>query len=188
MAYYSEGGRKRTVAKVLAILAAVLIVVWATVLIVAETRASYQYEREVHSYWSLADKSSTITAKAGYLDQFVRALGQQGLAGTYDAVIYPTLDNSFDANFEALKSLQGRLHEIQQMNVTSFEYQTAIQQITAQEQGEAKAMLNVFEGAWFKRHHFMLWDWVLMLQVVFGMLVLLPGLGLWAMIYGWEMY
>jgi hypothetical protein len=187
MGYYRDDSHKRTVAKVLSILAGVLIVVWITVLIVSSVRDSYQYEREIHSYWSLADKSSTIAAKASYLDRFVSVLEAQGLGGTYDAIIYPTPDNSFDANLQALKSLQGRLHEIQQMNVTSFEYQTAIQQITAQEQGEAKAMLDVFEGAWYKQRHFLLWGWIFELQLL-GIIAVLPGFGMWAMVYGWEMY
>jgi hypothetical protein len=188
MGSYNENNRGRAVAKAVSVLAGVAIVVWTAVLIVAGVRTSYQYEREIYSYWSLADKSSTITAKTHYVDQFVQVLEQQGLNGDYNAILYPTPDNSFDLNLQALKTLQGRLREIERMNVTSFEYQTAIQQITAQEQGEAKQMLDVFEGAWYKRHHPMLWDWILGLQVGVGLLLVLPGIGFGAMIYGWEMY
>ncbi len=162
---------KLTISVVL-ILAAV---VWATILIVADVRGEYAYEASIASYWSLADKSSTITQKSQYVDKFVEALERQGLQGKYNAIIYPTPDNSFDRNMEALKSLQGRLREIQTMNPASFEYQTAMQQITGQEQGEAKAMLNVFEGVWWKEHHLALWDWVYVLQVL--SLFVLGGIG-----------
>jgi len=131
-----------------------------TIMGVAAIRADYAYNLAIGAYWNLADKSSTIAKKAEYVDRYVVALESQGLEGQHNALIYPTPDNSFDRNMEALKSLQGRLHEIEKMDVTSFQYQTAIQQITQQEQGEAGAMLGVFEGVWWKAHHVLLWDWI----------------------------
>src|SRR5687768_15835608 len=99
-------------------------------------RANYEYEGKIGSYWSLADKASTIPQKAEYIDKFVKAIEKEKLA-EHNALIYPTLDNETASNIRALKSLQSRLHEIKGMDPRSFEYQTAIQQITAQEQGEA---------------------------------------------------
>jgi len=125
----------------------------------------YKYNNEIKSYWELADKSSTIDKKSEYVDKFVNALEESGLKGQYNAIIFKTPDNSFDYNFEALKSLQLRLHEIKTMDVTSFQYQTAIQQITAQEQGEASNMLREFKGTWFKTNHILFWDWIYMSQV-----------------------
>ena len=46
------------------------------------------------------------------------------------------------------------------MNVQSFAYQTAIQQITQQEQGEAQYMLKVFQGSWMLIHYWYLWNWL----------------------------
>ena len=62
------------------------------------------------------------------------------------------------------------------MNVASFEYQTAIQQITAQEQGEAQAMLEVFSGIWWKNNYIFLWEWVAVLEVVFCIFLIALGL------------
>jgi hypothetical protein len=59
----------------------------------------------------------------------------------------------------ALKSLQGRMHQIQSMDEQSFAYQTAIQQITAQEQGEAAHLTDTFEGCWYLRNYSALWQW-----------------------------
>lgn len=123
-------------------------------------RGHYAYQNSIEAYWTLADRSSTIPKKAEYVDKFVAALESQHFDGQYNAIVFPTQDNSFDRNFEALKSLQGRLREIEKMDATSFQYQTAIQQITQQEQGEAGQMLQVFEGVWWKNNHFLLWDWV----------------------------
>lgn len=126
----------------------------------------------MENHWTLADRASTIDYKSQQIDLFVEALEKQGLAGTNDALILKTPENSFDENFKTLKSLQTRLTEIKTMDPRSFEYQTAIQQITAQEQGEAKQMLDVLQGCWYKQHHFLIWgviggiNWIAMFVFV----------------------
>jgi hypothetical protein len=153
-----------------------LVGVAATVFNVAnEIVGEYQYSRQFGSYWSLAEKASTIPQKSKYVDAFVAALEAGGFAGEHNAVLLTTPDNSFDRNLEAVKSLQGRLHEILNMDVGSFQYQAAIQQITAQEQGEAKGMLDVFEGVWWKHSHPSLWRWVGGCQVVFFIVLAVGG-------------
>ena len=128
--------------------------------------AEYNYDRYYASYWSLADKSSTLEAKSVYIGQFVDKLNnsRQGFSD-YNAVFLPTPDNSFDKNFQALVSLRDRLHTISQMNESDFAYQTAIQQITAQEQGQATEMLAVFHGCYFLRSYPMLWDWCMIIAI-----------------------
>ena len=137
---------------------------------------NYEYERDYLSYWNLAEKSSTIQQKSMYMDKFVESFKGKGFESSYNALVLKTPDNSFDKNFEALQSLKSRLDEIQKMNVTSFEYQTAIQQITAQEQGEAQAMLNVFSGIWWQKKCILLWDWVAAVCVFSALFVLLAGI------------
>jgi hypothetical protein len=140
-------------------------------LISASIIADYQYSREIQSYWNLADKASTLEQKAIYLDQFVAAIEKSGLHGN-NALIFTTPDNSYDQNMIALKSLQGRMHEIQKMDVQSFQYQQAIQQITQQEQGEASHMLGVFEGIWYLNHYRLLWDWIGCIAITLGLVLL----------------
>lgn len=135
-------------------------------------KADNEYSQTVLYYWSLADKASTIERKAEYVDSFVVALERAGLAGTSNALWLKNPNNSFDANLEALKTLKGRLHQIESMDLKSFEYQTAISQITAQEQGEAKPMLDVFEGCWYLKHHFWFWDWITAITVFFWIIVI----------------
>jgi len=126
----------------------------------------YQYSKQFGSYWNLAEKASTIVQKTEYIDKFIQALEESNLKGKYNVLFLDTPDNSFDKNLEALKSLQKRLHEIQTMDITSFQYQTAIQQITSQEQGEAKAMLDVFYEIWWKENHILLWNWIGCVNVI----------------------
>lgn len=140
---------------VIALAVTLLAVAWG----VAEFRAGYEYDRTIGSYWDLSDKSSTLRQKSEYLDRYVAELHRPDRFAPNDATIYPTPNNSFEHNMVALTSLQGRMHEIATMDESSFAYQTAIQQITAQEQGEAKAMTSVFEGCWFLRNHPFLWGW-----------------------------
>jgi hypothetical protein len=53
------------------------------------------------------------------------------------------------------------LNEVQGMDVTSFAYQTSIQQITQQEQGEADHLMETLAGGW-KLHggYWYVWDWI----------------------------
>ena len=143
-----------------------VIVVLTVLFIGSAVVASWRYENTISAPWELADKASTIPQKAKLIDRFVANLKASGLQGQYNAVWLKTPNNSFDANLEQLETLQVRLHEIEKMDVTSFQYQTAIQQITAQEQGEAKNMLSIFEGTWYKAHYLCLWDWVCAILVV----------------------
>ena len=151
-------------------------VLWLVVMIFFATIGNYHYERDYESYWNLAEKASTIQQKAVYMDKFVAGFKGKGFEGDYNAVFFKTPDNSFDKNLEALQSLKTRLDEIQKMNVVSFEYQTAIQQITAQEQGEAQAMLEVFSGIWWKNNYIFLWEWIAVLEVVFCIFLIALGL------------
>lgn len=139
----------------------------------------YEYNKTYKSYWNLAVKASTIPQKAIYVDKFVDALENSGMNGDHDAVFLKTPDNSFDKNLETLKTLQIRLQEIQVMDPKSFEYNTAITQITAQEQGEANSMLTVFSGIWWKTNHFMLWDWVCTINVLIVIALFVLGIRYW---------
>lgn len=141
---------------------------------------TYQYKKKFGSYWSLAEKSSTIEKKAYNMDKFVNALDKCGYDGQYNAIFTPSPDNSFDENFAALKTLQFRLHEIDSMDVTSFEYQTAIQQITEQEQGEGQAMINELEGIWWKNNNILLWNWIGWTNAILFILLGIIGGFLWA--------
>jgi hypothetical protein len=124
---------------------------------------NYTYEKDYSNFWALADKSSTISAKQQYITQFVSALETgyaKGEFSDYNAVWLKTPNNSFRANLAALKTLAERLTEIQKMNPSSFEYNTAIQQITAQEQGEAAPLLHVIEGCYLKTSYPLVWEWL----------------------------
>lgn len=132
--------------------------------------AHYGYIRQIENYWTLADRSSTIEAKSDYIDKFVEAIEKSNMA-EYNAILLPTPENSLKNNLDALKTLRDRLHQIKTMNPSSFEYNQAIQQITAQEQGEAKELLLNIDGCWTKANYLYLWDWVGVCLFVFGLLV-----------------
>jgi hypothetical protein len=144
---------------------------------------TYQYDKQYQSYWDLSDKSSTIAKKSEYIDKFVSAIKLGKFENQYDAIYLTTPNNSFNSNFEALLTLQQRLHEISKMDVSSFQYQIAIQQITEQEQGEAYNMLNVFSGIWWKTNHTMLYSWIGYIQVIVVIIFLIIGIIIWSNSY-----
>jgi hypothetical protein len=154
-------------------------------LVVMNIIASYQYNKQIYSYWSLADKTSTLSAKSQYIDQMVTALTQAHLDGRYDAIVLKTPDNSFDKNFGALKTLQLRLHDIQSIDPNSFAYQQAINQITAQEQGQAQDMLANFSDVWTLVHYPYLWGWfnIISWLIIAVLVSSWPISGLWNSYY-----
>lgn len=128
--------------------------------IILNVRVSYRYEREISSYWSLAEKASSISQKSEYVDKYVDALAATDLSGN-NALIFKTPDNSLLANFKAILSLRDRLREISSMDEKSFAYQTAIQQITAQEQGENNNVTSTLYGGYLLHNgYWYLWDWI----------------------------
>jgi len=129
------------------------------------------YNNQHENYWDLADKSSSIEDKYIYIDKMVESFENSNLQGHHNALVYKNPSNNFDNNLKALTSLRDRLNVIKGMDVASFEYQTAMSQITAQEQGEAEAMLAVLQGCWFKEHHFFFWNWIAVVTVL-GIIVI----------------
>jgi len=166
----------KNIGKVLFIVSSLLLVAWGTDMIIAR----YNYNKQCKSYWNLATKASSIPQKSIYIDKFVSSLESYDLYGQYNAIILKTPDNSFDENLKALHSLQTRLHEIQKMDVSSFEYQTAIQQITAQEQDEANDMISTFWDIWLKDHNILLWDWFAAIFLMIIPACIIAGAKMWA--------
>lgn len=140
--------------------------------------ASYHFEKQYGQFWNLADKSSTISAKAKYVSEFVSSLRDgyaKGEFAGHDAIFLETPNNSFESNLQALITLSDRLSDIQKMSPSSFEYNTAIQQITAQEQGEATAMLGVFTGCYCLSNYVLIWDWIGGCLILFTVVLLFIG-------------
>jgi len=116
----------------------------------------YTFDKIALSYWKLADKSSTLEAKSYYIDKFVESLENLKFS-EYNAIFFKTPNNNVRKNLETLKTLQNRLKKAKQMDVNSFEYQKAIEQITAQEQGEAKGMIDTIKGGWKLANYPLFW-------------------------------
>jgi hypothetical protein len=141
---------------------------------ISEFRADYAYDNSIGSFWDLSEKASTLQQKSEYLDQYVQAIETARFAPN-DAVIFPTPNNSYQQNMVALKSLQGRMHQIAGVDERSFAYQTAIQQITAQEQGEGDALTDTLKSCWFLENHSVLWGWH---DFLFWLILVVGPLGL----------
>ena len=144
-----------------------------------------QYQKEYSSNWKLAYKSATLEQKSMYIDKYVTALENSGFEGKHNALIFKTPDNSFDRNLDALKSLQTRLLEIQEMDPTTPEYNMAIYQITQQEQGEGESLNNTFAGIWWLNNYPLLWLDVCFWVIISLIITIFFGVRYWN--YGnWE--
>ena len=157
-------------------------IVWLMVLILSiiiirsAIKADYEFENKYAYSWNLADKSSTIEAKYTYITEFVELLNSnKDDFASHNAVWLKTKDNSFDYNLKAITTLRDRLSEIKGMNTSSFEYNTAIQQITAQEQGEAHALINTLKDCYVLQNYFIVWGW--MEKILASIIVVLVVIG-----------
>lgn len=158
--------------KITGVILIVLSISLSGVLIWRVINANYEWSNSVLSNWTLADKSSTLEAKSGYIDKFVQALQSNNLADN-NALIYKTADNNCQNNIQAVSTLKDRLNQIKGMDETSFQYQQAIQQITAQEQGQADDMISALHGCWLKTHHYFLWNVFTAVGMFAGLILML---------------
>ena len=130
--------------------------------------ANYNWEK-IESNWTLADRSSTIEQKSKYMNLFLGELDELysvGKIAQYNALIFKTPKNNSKNNIDAVRSLSSRLDEIKTLSPSSFEYNQAIQQITAQEQGEAEAMIRTIRGAYVLGSYWYVWSWYLLASVI----------------------
>lgn len=125
---------------------------------IQEIYTNYECNRDLRSYWKLSAKASTLKQKSLYLDKFVANLEAAHLSGN-NALILKTPDNSYEQNMTTLKSLQSRMEEIKSMDVKSFEYQQAMYQISAQEEGGVNGVGDLI-GVWYLDHHPSVWGWI----------------------------
>lgn len=129
--------------------------------------SSYEYNNKFGYLWEMSDRSSTLSAKEQYISQFVDALNssRQQFADNGN-LFFQTSATSFDSNFKAVITLGDRLREVGQMDPTSFQYNTAIEQITAQEQGQADDMIHVFRNCYSLKNYILDSYYGLLLTVI----------------------
>ena len=111
---------------------------------------SYQYDKQIGDYFELSDRSSDASVKLQYFNKFVDALERNDLTNGQTSVFWQRPISELSYNYQVAKSLQSRLENISQMNPKSFEYQTAMQQITLQEY--CWFPTNIFEQGYLLQH------------------------------------
>jgi len=141
-------------------------IVFASCRLIGHIYVHNKYSVEIESYWDLADKASTIEQKSEYIEKYYNSLIKSNLYGVNSAIIFDTPNEDFTENLKALNSLRVRLQEIKHMDPNTFEYQTALQQITEQEQGQANHMIDVFRRCWEKEHYYTFFN--LIIIILFG--------------------
>lgn len=141
----------------------VLFVYMLSMTIYGNIKSHYEWDLLAGSQWQLADRSSTLEAKSQYINSFLAALEnmkEKGMLSEHNAFLLKTPQNKTENNILVLKTLQKRLEEVSGMDTKSFEYNQAIQQITAQEQGEAHALISDIFGSFQMGRYWYVWGWV----------------------------
>lgn len=90
----------------------------------------YQYQNDVQQYFEKADRSATLKDKAQAFDQYVVALEKENLTqGKSTMWPWPHATSDLGYNFQIVKTLQTRLHEVQNIDPNSYAYADQNRQI-----------------------------------------------------------
>ena len=93
-----------------------------------------QYEREVGTFFTYADRASDAKTKADYFNQYVDALEKNNLIKGCGVMYFCNQPNAQLAeNFKVAKSLQVRLNELKLLDEKETAYQLGMTQMTENE-------------------------------------------------------
>jgi hypothetical protein len=157
---------KARITLIISILAIVLYIVFGII-------SNNKYDTEFGANWQLSKKTATIEQKSVYIDKFVQDIEKGGFGGKFDAIFNPNDNNSYEQNLIALKTLQQRLHELKSLPMTSFDYNTALQQLSEQQGDISSNMIYTFSGIWYKEHYILLWNWICFVGVIFFIILII---------------
>jgi hypothetical protein len=111
------------------------------------------------------------------MDKYIDAV-EKAKAAQNSGIFKHAPSNSFNYNLTALKSLRDRLNQIRGMDPNSFQYQTAIHQITEQEANSTSMV--IIENCWQKANHYSYFNWIICLFfAVIQVVMVLLGFHLW---------
>jgi hypothetical protein len=93
-----------------------------------------EYQRNVETHFTYADRASDAVTKADNFNKFVGALEEHNLTSGHTSVWFQDQPNAIlDKNYEVALSLQKRLNETAELDPKSEAYQYAMRQFTMQE-------------------------------------------------------
>ena len=90
--------------------------------------SNYLFNKNIGDYCKLSYASSSIDKKIEYFDKCSELLVNEDLKG-YSAWWFYKPINNVKNSYEVMFSLQSRLHDLKDMDRTSFQYQTGMQQV-----------------------------------------------------------
>ena len=123
------------------------IVLWigsATVVIID----AYHIDRDTTSWLSRAQVSSNPTDMRYYLEKLVDGMKKYQITSGYDAIIFKTPENNMTLVMKAINRSIDRCKQIEKMNISSVEYQTALDDL----RGQLRELNIHSQGAYFIQH------------------------------------
>ena len=88
----------------------------------------YKFNRDIGGYCKLSYDASDIDKKIEYFDICVKKLHEEKFIGN-SVWWFKKPDNSLKELYEVADSLQKRMHNLKDMDKSSFQYQTGLQQV-----------------------------------------------------------
>ena len=111
-----------------------VIVVYASIASYINWQVDMEYQRNVGTFFTYADRASDAKTKASYFNQYMTALEKYDLTEGCSSVLYCEQPNAqVKDNYKAAKSLQTRLNELAKLDEKETAYQLGMQQMTENE-------------------------------------------------------
>lgn len=127
------------------------VILWLAFLVCGTYSYTYRYDVAIGQHARLADDASTASKKLEYLEKYVGAVGEH-ITRNDARFIFKRERLTRDVQLEVLQTLVQRLGEAAKMDPQSFEYQTAMQQLTTQEFDHVLYAINgIIHACWLRQ-------------------------------------
>lgn len=152
-----------------------LAIIIAIALSVGTYMASFSYKQNVESYLSMADDASTASLKLEHLLEYKKSV-LKVVKGNDARFIFKTPQTKKAAQMAILDSLIDRVSTTAEMEPDSFEYQTAMNQITGQEfRGTINSTNKMFFGMYSRQNGWNSFLWMNGIWLITLLIVLLAA-------------
>jgi uncharacterized membrane protein SpoIIM required for sporulation len=138
-----------------------LVIVIGVVLSVSTYMASFPYKQNVESHLGMADDASTAALKLEHLLEYKKSVLKM-VKGDDARFIFKTPQTKKAAQMAILDSLIDRVSTTAKMKTDSFEYQTAMNQITGQEfEGTIASTNQMFFSMYLRQNGWNAYMWMM---------------------------
>ena len=139
--------------KKIAIIWLIVLIILIATSVLGTVIANYRYETDLGGYYVRACTAANAKLMNSHLGEVEQAFRDKGWTTGYTVYVFKTPENDLSLIFEQLLDFRARLTSISEMDVQSFEYQKALEEVT-----DALLMWGRSFNLGHKFYLFLLWN------------------------------